>query len=33
MDHIKLMIYGVIGFGALVSIIALLTKVLGIAKY
>lgn len=32
MDHIKLMIYGFIGFGALVAIIALLTQMLGIAR-
>jgi hypothetical protein len=33
MAHIKLMIYGIIGIGAVVSIMALITKVLGIAKY
>jgi len=32
MDHIKLMIYGFIGIGALVAIIALLTQMLGIAR-
>jgi hypothetical protein len=32
MDHIKLMIYGFIGMGALVAIIALLTQMLGIAR-
>jgi hypothetical protein len=33
MDHIKLAIYGVIGMGILVTVIALLTKMLGIARY
>ncbi len=33
MDHIKLLIYGFIGIGVVVSIIALLTKMLGIARY
>lgn len=33
MDHIKLAIYGVIGMGILVTVIALITKMLGIAKY
>ncbi len=33
MDHIKLLIYGVIGIGVVVSVIALLTQMLGIAKY
>lgn len=33
MDHIKLAIYGVIGIGVVVSVIALLTKMLGIARY
>lgn len=33
MDHIKLLIYGVIGLGVVVSVIALLTQMLGIARY
>jgi hypothetical protein len=33
MDHIKLAIYGVIGMGVLVALIAMLTKMLGIARY
>jgi hypothetical protein len=33
MDHIKIMIYGFIGIGVVVSVIALITKMLGIAKY
>lgn len=33
MDHIKLMIYGFIGIGVVVSVMALLTQMLGIAKY
>jgi hypothetical protein len=33
MDHIKIMIYGFIGIGVVVSVIALLTNMLGIAKY
>jgi hypothetical protein len=32
MDHIKLMIYGVIGIGVLVAIVAMLTQMLGIAR-
>lgn len=33
MDHIKLLIYGALGIGIVVSVIALLTNMLGIAKY
>ena len=33
MDHIKLAIYGVIGIGVLVAVIAMITNMLGIAKY
>ena len=33
MDHIKLAIYGVIGMGVLVAVIAMITNMLGIAKY
>ncbi len=33
MDHIKIMIYGFIGIGVLVTVVALLTKMLGIARY
>lgn len=32
MDHIKIMIYGFIGIGVLVALIALLTQMLGIAR-
>lgn len=32
-DHIKIMIYGFIGIGVVVTVIALLTKMLGIARY
>ncbi len=33
MDHIKMLIYGVVGIGVVVAVIALLTKMLGIARY
>ena len=33
MDHIKLVLYGFIGIGALVALIALITQMLGIAKH
>ncbi len=33
MDHIKLMIYGFIGIGVVVSVIALIVKMLGLARY
>lgn len=33
MDHIKLMIYGVIGIGVVVAITALLTNLLGIVRH
>ena len=33
MDHIKLMLYGFIGIGVVVALIALITNMLGIAKY
>lgn len=33
MDHIKLLIYGVVGIGVVVAVIAMLTNMLGIAKY
>lgn len=33
MDHIKMLIYGFIGIGVVVSVIALLVKMLGIARY
>ncbi len=33
MDHIKLMLYGVIGMGVLVAVIAMLTNMLGINRY
>jgi hypothetical protein len=33
MDHIKMLIYGFIGIGAVVAIIALLVKMLGLARY
>ena len=33
MDHIKLLIYGFIGIGVVVTVIALLTKMLGISRY
>ncbi len=32
MDHIKIMIYGFIGIGVLVALVALLTQMLGIAR-
>jgi hypothetical protein len=32
-DHIKLLIYGVIGIGVVIAVTALLTNVLGIARY
>lgn len=32
MDHIKLMIYGLIGIGVVVAVTALLTQMLGIAR-
>lgn len=32
MDHIKLLIYGFVGVGVLVAIVALLTQMLGIAR-
>jgi len=32
MDHIKLLIYGVIGIGVVVALTALLTQMLGIAR-
>jgi hypothetical protein len=33
MDHIKMMIYGFIGIGVVVAIIAMLVKILGLARY
>lgn len=33
MDHIKLLIYGVVGIGVVVAVIAMLTNMLGIARY
>jgi len=33
MDHIKMLIYGIVGIGVVVSVIALLVKMLGIARY
>ena len=32
MDHIKLVIYGVIGIGVVIAVTAMLTNVLGIAR-
>lgn len=32
MDHIKIMIYGIIGIGVVVAVTALLTHLLGIAR-
>jgi hypothetical protein len=33
MDHIKLIVYGLIGTGIVFAVVALITKMLGIQKY